>query len=49
MEMIGFLKRTGDYADLSEPGSCGTSPAYLAILYDRPEVLKILHGFEVSA
>mmetsp|Transcript_42108 Transcript_42108/g.112296 ORF Transcript_42108/g.112296 Transcript_42108/m.112296 type:complete len:198 (+) Transcript_42108:158-751(+) len=48
VEMIGFLKRTGDYPDLSEPSSCGNSPAYLAILHDRPEVLRILNEFDVD-
>ena len=47
-EMIGFMQATGEYPDLSLPGDCGTTPVYLALLHDRPEVIKLLNDYGVD-
>ncbi len=47
-EMIGFMQATGEYPDLSLPGDCGTTPLYLALLHDRPEVIKLLYQYDVD-
>lgn len=48
VEMIGFMQAIGEYPDLSLPGDCGTTPLYLALLHDRPEVVKLLHNYDVD-
>ena len=43
LRTISDLHGSGDYPDLSKPDDVGNYPAHLAVLFDRPEVLKFLH------
>ncbi len=44
IETLKDLHSSGDYPDLSQPDGVGNTPAHLAVLFDRPEVLKFLHA-----
>ena len=51
IDTIRDLYLSGDYPDLSKPDDVGNYPAHLAVLFDRPAVLKFLHerGVDLSA
>jgi hypothetical protein len=40
---ITDLYGSGDYPDLAKPDDVGNYPAFLAIFFDRPQVLRLLH------
>ena len=44
LDTINDIYLAGDYPDLSAPDDVGNTPAHLAVLFDRPEVLKWLHS-----
>ena len=44
MDTINDIYLAGDYPDLHAPDDVGNFPAHLAVLFDRPEVLKWLHS-----
>ena len=50
LRTISDLHASGDYPDLSLPDDVGNYPAHLAVLFDRREVLKLLHkkGVDLS-
>ena len=48
LSTIRDLISSGDYPDLNIPDEVGNVPAHLAVLFDRPAVLRLLHSLGVD-
>jgi len=50
LETVNDLHLSGSYSDLTMGDDVGNTPAFLACMFDRPEVLRYLHkkGVDLS-